>query len=214
MPATIEDRPIETVRTEVIDQLIMNYSHGEISYSAFERRLDQAMAANKNVELQALTTDLPLTVDNSYQQSKQKKLNENLNTNAEVEEHDMFISVFSGNERAGNWQVAKKITMVSIFSGASLDFSDAQFTQPVTRIKIFSLFSGDDIFMPENVNVISKAFCIFGAIDNKINSPKSAEGPTIIIEGFSIFSGIDISIKITLKEKFIEFADNLKRMFN
>ena len=38
MSVAIQDRPIESVRQEVIDQLIMNYSHGEISLEAFESR--------------------------------------------------------------------------------------------------------------------------------------------------------------------------------
>ena len=37
MAVIIQDRPIEKLREEVIDQLIMNYSHGEISLEAFDR---------------------------------------------------------------------------------------------------------------------------------------------------------------------------------
>ena len=47
MAVILEDRPIETLREEVIDTLIYNYSHGVISNEAFERRLDQAMASQK-----------------------------------------------------------------------------------------------------------------------------------------------------------------------
>ena len=46
MTVILEDRPIEQVREETIDQLIFNYSHGVISAEAFERRLDQAMNSN------------------------------------------------------------------------------------------------------------------------------------------------------------------------
>ncbi len=214
MSVNLEDRPIENVRTEVIDQLIMNYSHGELSYQAFERRLDQAMLATKNAELEALITDLPLTVDKNYQQSKQQNLKTHYSESKVIDEHDSFISIFSGNERTGCWSVAKEIKMISIFSGAKLDFTDAQFTQPVTRIKVFSLFSGDGIYVPENINIISKAFCIFGSIDNKVNTYATPNAPTVIIEGISVFSSLTIEIKRTLKEKFIEFADNLKRMFS
>ena len=44
MSVVLEDRPIEQVREEVIDNLIYNYSHGVISAEAFERRLDKAMS--------------------------------------------------------------------------------------------------------------------------------------------------------------------------
>ncbi len=47
MAVNIEDRPINKVREEVIDQLIMNYSHGELSHEAFERRWIDEYAIQK-----------------------------------------------------------------------------------------------------------------------------------------------------------------------
>ena len=57
MSVKIEDRPIEQVREQVIDQLIYNYSHGVISAEAFERRLDSAMEATENTALLNLVED-------------------------------------------------------------------------------------------------------------------------------------------------------------
>ena len=63
MSVKIEDRPIEQVREQVIDQLIYNYSHGVISVEAFERRLDDAMAASDNKALMDLVEELTLNTD-------------------------------------------------------------------------------------------------------------------------------------------------------
>jgi uncharacterized protein DUF1707 len=213
MSVIIEDRPIETVREEIIDQLIMNYSHGELSYQAFERRLDQAMESKSNKALNELVEDLPLSVDKSYVDSKKQEMGINF-TAGTTEELDYVINIFSGSDRGGAWKVAKEIRSISIFSGSDLDFTDAQFTQPIVRLKMFSLFSGDNIYVPENINIVTKAFCIFGAIDNKAPSSADRNAPTIIIEGFALFSGIDIKVKRTLKEQFVNFADNLKKMFS
>lgn len=213
MAVNIEDRPIESVREEVIDQLIMNYSHGELSYEAFERRLDQAMESQFTVELQTLIEDLPLSVDKSYVDTKKQEMGINF-TVGETEELDYIVNIFSGSERSGAWKVAKEIRVFSLFSGTKMDFSDAQFTQPVVRVKLFSLFSGNDVFVPENINIVTKAFCVFGGIDNKAPSNADRNAPTIIIEGFALFSGIDIKVKRTIKEAFVDFADNLKKMFS
>lgn len=43
MPIKTGDRPVKNVREEVIDQLVINYGHAEITLEAFERRLDIAM---------------------------------------------------------------------------------------------------------------------------------------------------------------------------
>ena len=67
MSVATQDRPIESVRQEVIDQLIMNYSHGEISLEAFESRLDKAMNGTDPQEINDLTKDLNLNVDTKYQ---------------------------------------------------------------------------------------------------------------------------------------------------
>jgi len=213
MSVVIEDRPTESVRSEVIDQLIMNYSHGEISYEAFERRLDQAMELHCNKSLMELVADLPLAVDKAFVESKKQDLAPKY-TIGETEEVDTMINIFSGSARSGSWKVAKEIRCLSIFSGSDIDFTEAKFTHPTVHIKMFSLFSGSDILVPENVNVISKAFCVFGAIDNVAPNNGNSHAPTIIIEGLAIFSGIDIKLKRSMKEKFVELADSLKRMFS
>ncbi len=221
MTVILEDRPIETVRSEVIDQLIMNYSHGELSYEAFERRLDQAMELANHQDLVELTCDLPLAVDKAFIENKKQDLAPNY-ISGEAEELDYMVNVFSGSTRGGVWKVAKEIRYLSIFSGTDIDFTDAQFSQEVVRVKIFSLFSGDTIYVPENVNVVSKAFCIFGGIDNlapcvtnsDVGNQNRIKQPTIIIEGFSIFSGVSIKVKRSVKEKFVNLADSLKKMFS
>jgi hypothetical protein len=215
MSVILEDRPIETVRSEVIDQLIMNYSHGELSYQAFERRLDEAMESQCNKALVALTNDLPLTVDKAFVESKKQDLAPNF-VPSDTEELDYMVNIFSGSNRGGAFKLPKELRYISIFSGTEIDLTHAQFCQDVVRIKIFSLFSGDSIYVPENVNVISKAFCIFGSIDNSVATSTivNNNAPTIIIEGLSIFSGVDIEIKRTIKEKFVDMADSFKKMFS
>lgn len=213
MPVTLQDRPTETVRSEVIDQLIMNYSHGELSYEAFERRLDQAMELQCNEALVELAQDLPLTVDKAFVESKKQDMAPNFRREA-TDDVDYMVNVFSGSTRSGAFKLPKELRCVSIFSGTDIDLTHAQFCQDIVKIKVFSLFSGVDIYVPENVNVISKAFCIFGAIDNDVANSANSDAPTVVIEGLSIFSGVDIEIKRSMKEKFVEFADSLKKMFS
>ncbi len=213
MSVAMKDRPTQAVRDEVIDQLIMNYSHGELSYEAFERRLDIAMESQDNEEIAKQAEDLKLNVDESYVESKKHNMAFNFAPSSE-QGTDSVVSVFGGNKRSGAWKVAGELKVLSAFSGTEIDFTNATFTQKVTTVKVFSLFSGNDIFVPENVNVVSKVFCIFGGVDNDSQTSATIDAPTLVIEGFAIFSGVDISIKQSLKERFVAFADGLKRMFN
>jgi len=213
MPVVIEDRPIESVREEVIDQLIMNYSHGELSFEAFERRLDTAMASTSNTEIAELAADLDLKVDQEYVETKKRDFFANVSP-VDGEDIDYLVNIFGGSNRSGRWTVAKELRSVSIFGGSDIDFSEAIFSHEKTTIKVFCLFGGDNIYIPENVNVVSKAFCIFGGVDNNAPSIADRNAPTIIVEGFCICGGIDIKLKRTIKEKFVAFADSMKKMFN
>jgi hypothetical protein len=61
---------------------------------------------------------------------------------------------------------------------------------------------------------VSKTFSIFGSSENNAPSIADRQAPTIIIEGFVLFGEVQVSIKRTIKEKFVAFANELKTMFN
>ena len=213
MAVILEDRPIENVREEVIDTLIYNYSHGVISNEAFERRLDKAMASQKHQEIVDLTADLEKTSDSEFTSQKERQFNVNYAV-SDNDETDTVVNILGGSTRSGQWTVPSEITIITLFGGADIDFTDAIFTSPNVTIKVLCLFGGVDISVPEDINIISKAFCILGGIDNTAPSIASRQAPTLTIEGLVMFGGLDIKIKRTIKEKFVAFANQMKTMFN
>ena len=213
MPVIPQDRPIDTLREEITDQLVMNYSHGELSLEAFERRLDEAMATTDHDVLLELVADLDLKVDQQFTDNKNDQLGINY-VPGNTEDVEQIIQIFSGNGRSGNWRLPKQIQIYSVFSGCEIDLTDAEFSQPEVHIQVFSLFSGESIYVPEGVNVKSNVFSIFAGVDNSVMSSSIPGAPTIIIEGVSLFSGINIEVKRTMKEKFVEFADKFKSLLS
>ena len=213
MSVAIKDRPIESVREEVIDQLIMNYSHGEISLEAFESRLDQAMNGTDTLTISELTKDLNLSADTKYQDKKKSALGTHYQQ-GKTKELDKLLNVFSSSTRKGQWNVPKKITLINIFGSDELDFTQAKFTHPSTQIEVLCVFGSVDISVPEDVNTHSNVNCILGSIENDSTAEFSADAPTISIEGKVIFGSLDIKIKQPIKEKWLRFADSLKALFN
>lgn len=63
MRVKLEDRPIEQVREETIDKLIVNYSHAVISAEAFERRLDEATDSESHQALVAFANSIKSALD-------------------------------------------------------------------------------------------------------------------------------------------------------
>ena len=212
MTVKLEDRPIESLREEVVDQLTMNYGHGELSLEAFERRLDIAMEAKDHKLLAAQVEDLTLEVDNSFKQHKQDELGQRFDP-SEPKEFESITQVLSNNSRSGVWNVAKETRFYSLLSGGNIDLTNATFTHHTVYLKIYSLLSGHKIFVPENIHVVCKASCLVGNFENETSSVYEGNPPTLVIEGVSILSSLKVEIKRTFKEKMLDFADTLKKMF-
>ena len=211
MTVASQDRPIDVVREEVIDQLIVNYSHEELSLEAFERRLDQALVSNDPAELDGLIADLELRADKNYSELKRDELDPDLDYDyGGTGDVDYVISVFSGSSRSGPWNVPKEIRMLNLFGGGEIDFSEARFTHPSVRIRMLTLFGGASIYVREDISTVSRIKSIFGGTDNSAPSSRHSNAPVVIVEGLVMFGGATIKIKRTIKEIFVDFAARLR----
>lgn len=213
MPVIAQDKPLESLRNQTIDQLIMNYGHGELSLEAFERRLDQALDATDHEVLQRLTADLDLEVDDGYIQKKKEELGLHYPPRS-PEDVEYIVSVFSASDRAGTWHVPEEVRVITVFGAADLDFSDARFSSRTTRVKMLCIFGAVDIFVRDDVSTTVKTLCVFGAIDNKVPATDNPDPSKLVIEGLVLFGAVDAKIKRTLKERLFEFADGLRTMFS
>lgn len=212
MPVILEDRPREQVKEEVIDVLVYNYSREVISNEAFERRLDAVIDAKSNAEMMKEIEDLDTTPDDVIKQQREESFSVNYSHEATKDE-DWIVNVMGGSDRSGHWAVPKKLNIVSVMGGSTIDFTDAQFSTPNVTINSIAIMGGDKIYVPENVNVICKVFCLMGGIDNKAPSVANRNAPTITITGFALMGGSSISVRKTIKEKFIAFANQMKMAF-
>ena len=216
MPVTPQDRPIDALREETVDQLIMNYGHGKLSREAFERRLDEALDTKSHERLVELTKDLDLKADRQYTAQKKAELGIRLDASAasHIDNNELIINMFGGNTRRGAWDVPRAIRIISVFGGAELDFTDARFTAETTYITVFCLFGGVSIRVRDGMRTISKAICVFGGVDNRAGPTSDPNAPLLVIEGAAIFGGVDIRVKKTPKQRLHEFADQFRTMFD
>ena len=216
MPVTPHDRPIDVLREETVDQLIMNYGHGKLSREAFERRLDEALDTKTHERLLELTRDLDLKTDRQYASQKKAELGIRVEPAAAADSDDVehIVNVFAGNTRKGAWHVPRVIRTINIFGGTELDFSDASFTAETTTITVFCLFGGVNIRVRDGMRTLSKAVAIFGGVDNRASAMPNPNAPLLVVEGIVLFGGIDIRVKKTPKQRLQEFADQFRTMFD
>jgi hypothetical protein len=221
MPVIPQDKPLDALREETVDQLIMNYGHGALSLEAFQRRLDEAFDATEHQTLQSLTSDLDLQVDSTYVAKKKESLELRTEHRSGAAAHadeytddvEHIVHIFGGGDRTGDWTVPRELRVITIFGGTDIDLTNARFASPNTRIRLLCLFGGVDIYVPEGVNTTVNAFCIFGAIDNKAPNSSDPRAPKLAVDGLVMFGGADVKLKKTVKERMLEFADGLRAMF-
>lgn len=210
MPVAPQDRPLQVLRQEAVDRLIMNYGHGKLSLEAFERRLDAVLDADSHAVLISLTEDLDLVPDEPFAEKRGELA---VRTDGDGSNVEHLVHIFGGTKRRGAWNVAREIRMINVFGGGDLDFSEARFSSRTTHVKLFCLFGGATLQVPEGMNTVSKAVCIFGGVDNRTPPNGGVDAPTLVVEGLMLFGGAEIKVKKTFKKRCMELADTLKGLF-
>ncbi len=227
MPVAAEDRPLDALRQDTIDQLVLNYAHGNLSLEAFERRLDEALDATSHEVLVTLTRDLDLappppenggtekpaaTATAARTNERRERFERYAPRRESGHDTEQMVHIFSATNRRGPWTVAREIRMLNVFGAAELDFSEARFSAPRTTISMLCIFGAATLFVPEGVNVVSKPFCLFGSVDNRASSA-AGDGLTIVVEGLFLFGAASIKIRKTLKKRLMEAGETLRSLF-
>ena len=79
---------------------------------------------------------------------------------------------------------------------------------------MFSLLTHDTIYVPEGVRVVCKTTSYLGSVKSRVSGSADENAQTIVIRGNCILSSMDIKIRVTMKEKWLKFADGVKDLFN
>lgn len=218
MAVPASDRPLDKVKEEVIDQLILNYSHGELSADAFERRLDQAYACEDQTTLLTLVVDLPLQTDPRYHTEKAARMQPQFTPSNNSEPQLNIRSILSTEHVTGEWIVPKEIYINNYTGNTELDFSNAVFTHPEVTVTINNIMGQDDFIVPDNVDVSLSTSNIMGSVSNK--RPRlamtnfSVQRPHIHIRGKIILGSVEVRVKQSMKQQIKHFADSLKDLFS
>ncbi len=79
----------------------------------------------------------------------------------------------------------------AVFGGVDLDLTNAIITEDCI-IQCQAIFGGIDILLPKNVKLETSSVPIFGGIDNTFTSCPDVNAPTVYVNAFCMFGGVDI----------------------
>jgi len=118
MPIPPKDRPLHQLREDIIEQLVLNYGHEQLSREALERRLDQAHEATDHDTLLSLVADLDSYADEEYDAFRDHFLYvpEDL-----AEKSETLFNVLSGTHRNHGEVGPETLRLINIMGGCELD---------------------------------------------------------------------------------------------
>ena len=122
----------------------------------------------------------------------QSKINEKIKKlNNERTDGENFCATFGGVKSNFNGQEFKGANVDAIFGGVELDLSESIINHDQI-INASAIFGGIDIKAPKGVNIKVKSTPIFGGVSNKLKNDYNESLPTIYINAFCLFGGVDV----------------------
>lgn len=183
-------RASDAERERAAEVLNAALADGRLSVAEHGQRLDALYQAKTHAEIAPLVDDLPAT--NAAVSPARK-----VDLAPERKRRHPIIAIFGGASRRGRWQADPKMTAVTIFGGATIDFREADLPQQEITLNCTSAFGGMQIVVPPEMRVIDSGIALFGGRDVRTGGPESADprAPVLRLTGLTIFGGLDVKHK-------------------
>ena len=131
---------------------------------------------------------LNLILKNEFDKRLSNKVKEMNKNDEELEE---YFATFKEVRLLFKEKEFKSASLDAIFGSVELNLKNAIIKKDQI-IKASAIFGGIDIIIPENVNIKIKSTPIFGLVSKKVNSTYNEQLPTIYINAFCMFGGVNI----------------------
>lgn len=194
-PPLPERRASDADRERAVETLRHAGSDGQLSVDELEERVSSAYTARTRRELELLTADL-------------SPLPSGTESNIAVSEGPdgtrWVTSIMGGHSKRGRWRLAPRCTVLNIMGGSDIDLNDAELTQPMTELSVYSIMGGCEIHVPDGVEVHVSDFAFMGGNDVKLGDNIAPPGaPAIHIRLVSIMGGSEVKRgrKLTRREQ-------------
>jgi len=166
-------------RIQVAQLLSEAASNGRLTLDQYEGRLAKTYSATSYNQLERLTYDLPEAME--FRRG-----------NVRPAPSTMLLAILSGFDRSGRWYVPSRMTTFTLFGGGVVDLRYADFTSADVEIHAYSIFGGQTIVLPPEVNVAIKGRGVMGGFDKTVDGTGTPGAPKVSIRGFSLLGGVGI----------------------
>ncbi len=173
-----EPAPTDQQREVAVARLTEHIGAGHLTLAEFDERARASYQAASAAELARVTADLPaLDAPQPARPTPRRWL----------------VSLFGGADITGRSRLGRTLNSVTVMGGNDLDLRHAVLDGGELTITAIAVMGGQDIYLPEGVEVQVDGFALFGGNDQHGgDAPPRPGAPVIRIRAVSIMGGIDI----------------------
>ena len=113
------------------------------------------------------------------------------NSNVSADKLDS-VAIFGGTDLVVSSQNFQGGQATAMFGGVDIDLRAAKPSADGAILHASAFFGGIDIRVPREWRIKMEGTPVFGALENKCDSPESPDAPELLIKGSAIFGGVEV----------------------
>lgn len=182
---------LRDVRERAIQQLSDAFARDLLELDEFERRLTIAHRAEAPAELEPLTADLPAPASASA-------LVPIARAPGAVRDRQTLVAVMGGSQRSGRWTPPRKLRVLALMGGTTLDFREATLAPGVSEVYVVAMMGGAQIIVPPQLAVEMNGIAIMGGFEHTERAPTEPDPdrPLLRVHGLVCMGGVNIETRL------------------
>ena len=173
-----EPPPTDQQQEAAVARLTEHIGAGHLTLAEFDERARASYRAGSAAELARVTADLPAPDAPQPARPTPRR---------------WLVSLFGGADITGQCRLGPRLNSITVMGGNDLDLRHAVLDGGELTITAIAVMGGQDIYLPEGVEVQVDGFALFGGNDQHGGgAPPRPGAPVIRIRAVSIMGGIDI----------------------
>ena len=178
----VEVRASDAEREATVTRLRDAAAEGRLSLEELGERVEAADGARTRADLASVVADLPAPSGPAGEL-------------APAQRTGRLLGILGGDTLSGRVRLGPEVRVINVMGGADLDLTDAVLSEGEVTIRVFSIWGGSNIHVPDGVHVEHHGVGVLGW--DKVEPP--AEGgapapgaPVVRVRSVSIMGGTDI----------------------
>ncbi len=194
MPKANPDlRASDAERELAVEALRTATSEGRLNVEELEDRLRSAYTVPTRRELELLIADVSVHPLAGASTVAPARTSGGLTVREGPGGSRWVVSIMSGHDRRGRWRIAGRCTVLNVMGGSDIDLCDAELSEPVTQLNVYSIMGGGEIRVPDGVDVQVANVAFMGGNDVQLGDDVTPPGgPQIRIRLVSIMGGASV----------------------